>query len=85
MTKMDSTFVSALTLHLSQFRTQKEFAERLGISAAYLSQLLNGRRSGRDGIRRRIAAALGFGDLKYSRFLDLGRDRFHPAGGVQDG
>jgi transcriptional regulator with XRE-family HTH domain len=68
---IDEAFRGALTkMAESQGRGfQTELAERVGVSPQYIWKLLKQKSYGSEAIRRRIAAALGYG---YEEFLSLG-------------
>ena len=55
-------------------RTQADLAERAGISAAFLSQLLNGERCASPEVARELSKATG-GDISESEIVFFGRKR----------
>ncbi|MDR2368039.1 MAG: helix-turn-helix domain-containing protein [Deltaproteobacteria bacterium] len=77
MEDFDAVFAAALRECLGEHAKVKDFAEKFGISAPYLSQLLNGRRVGSENLRRKIAGRLGYPGRKYEEFLDVGRSFFN--------
>ncbi|MDR2142390.1 MAG: hypothetical protein LBR11_11510 [Deltaproteobacteria bacterium] len=73
MKSIDKIFSESLKYFVQQERSQRSFAAKVGISAPYLNDLLNGRRYGEDQTKRKIATALGYPDRHYEDFLDIGR------------
>jgi transcriptional regulator with XRE-family HTH domain len=73
MKSIDKIFSESLKYFVQQERSQRSFASKVGISAPYLNDLLNGRRYGEDQTKRKIATALGYPDRHYEDFLDIGR------------
>ncbi|MDR0549210.1 MAG: LexA family transcriptional regulator [Deltaproteobacteria bacterium] len=73
MKNIDKIFSESLKYFVQQERSQRSFASKVGISAPYLNDLLNGRRYGEDQTKRKIATALGYPDRHYEDFLDIGR------------
>jgi transcriptional regulator with XRE-family HTH domain len=73
MKTIDKIFSESLKYFVQQERSQRSFATKVGISAPYLNDLLNGRRYGEDQTKRKIASALGYPDRRYEDFLDIGR------------
>ncbi|MDR1871705.1 MAG: LexA family transcriptional regulator [Deltaproteobacteria bacterium] len=73
MKSIDKIFAETLKYFVQQERSQRSFAAKVGISAPYLNDLLNGRRYGEDQTKRKIASALGYPDRQYEDFLDIGR------------
>ncbi|MDR1578113.1 MAG: LexA family transcriptional regulator [Deltaproteobacteria bacterium] len=73
MKTIDKIFSESLKYFVQQERSQRSFAAKVGISAPYLNDLLNGRRYGEDQTKRKIASALGYPDRRYEDFLDIGR------------
>ncbi len=68
---MNNIFQAALRKANDGRYKQRELAEMIGISPPYLNDLFQGRKSGSEELRRRIAEALDYQD--YETFLDLGR------------
>lgn len=70
---IDKIFSEALKYFVQFEKSRKIFAAKVGISVPYLNDLVNGRRNGEDGIKRKIAAGLGYPDRHFEDFLDIGR------------
>jgi transcriptional regulator with XRE-family HTH domain len=74
MEDINQIFLAAFTYFVERHKTQKEFADRVGMAPSYVSDILKGRRPcGDENVRRRTAAWLGFGGRRYEDFLDHGR------------
>lgn len=68
---MDNIFQAAMQKTMAGRIKQKELAEKIDISIPYINDLIRGRKTGQESVRRRIAEALGYSD--YEAFLDIGR------------
>jgi transcriptional regulator with XRE-family HTH domain len=73
MEDLTLVFKALLKYFLPQFKTQRQFASKIGIQPSYLNGLLKGRRPGDETVRRQTATALGYPGRKYEDFLELGR------------
>jgi transcriptional regulator with XRE-family HTH domain len=73
MEKIGDIFRATLQYMLKKFTSQKHLAAKLGISQSYLNDLLQGRRSGVETMRRKIASSLGYAAHEYDNFLEIGR------------
>ncbi|MDR2422716.1 MAG: helix-turn-helix transcriptional regulator [Deltaproteobacteria bacterium] len=73
MSEIDDVFLEALLFFLAQEKSQKDFATIIGVSPPYLNDLIMKRRSPEERTKRRIAAALGYGDDYYEDFMNVGR------------
>lgn len=68
---MSNVFQTAMQKTMAGRIKQKELAENIDISIPYINDLIRGRKTGQESVRRRIAEALGYND--YEAFLDIGR------------
>ncbi|MDR1608237.1 MAG: helix-turn-helix domain-containing protein [Deltaproteobacteria bacterium] len=56
-----------------QGKSQREFAKKVGLTAPFLNDLLQGQRYPSDKTRRKVAAALNYQGKAFEDFLDIGR------------
>ncbi|MDR1395618.1 MAG: XRE family transcriptional regulator [Deltaproteobacteria bacterium] len=73
MCDINAVFSKTLWHFLKKAPSKRKFADEIGVSAPYLSDLLGGRRFGDERTKRKIAAALGFPGRHFEDFLDIGR------------
>ncbi|MGL4208258.1 MAG: S24 family peptidase [Candidatus Adiutrix sp.] len=74
MNNLNEIFRQALIAVIPKTRgAQARLAEQSGVLANYLNRIIKGTKPGSEGVRRRIAATLGFPGARYEDFLAIGR------------
>jgi transcriptional regulator with XRE-family HTH domain len=73
MEDINKIFQESLQYSLTKRGDQAVLARKAGVSTSQLNDILKGRRSGSEEMRRILAAALDYPGRHYEDFLDIGR------------